>query len=106
MKRVLFTLIIILTTLGLSAQTRVYTPTLKSPATNDTSQMPNVTVSWNAISGSTELKYEMQIDTSPQFNSPALKDTIQVLLTGYTNHELLFNTTYYWRVRAIDQGDT
>jgi hypothetical protein len=106
MKRILFFLSAFLFTLGLSAQVKVYTPTLKSPANNDTAKMPNVTLSWNAISGSTGLKYELQLDTVTTFDSPMLKDTVQELLTGYTTSELYFNQVYYWRVRAIDMGET
>jgi hypothetical protein len=106
MKRVLFLLAAALFTLSISAQVKVYTPSLKSPANNDTAQMPNVTLSWHAIAGSTGLMYEVQMDTAVTFDSPILKDTVLVLLTGYTNHELMFNQKYFWRVRAIDLGET
>ena len=88
------------------AGTEVYSPTLKNPADNAVDQMPNLTVSWNAIVGSTGLKYEVQIDTSQNFNSPKLTDTTLTLLAGYTAHELMFGVKYYWRVRAKDLGQT
>ncbi|MDP4281292.1 MAG: T9SS type A sorting domain-containing protein [Bacteroidota bacterium] len=106
MKRSLLTLFVSIMVLGLSAQTEVYTPSLLSPSNGDSLKMPNVTLSWNAISGSTNLKYEIQVDTSANFNSPLKKDTTQTLLTGYSTFELRFNQTYYWRVRAIDLGET
>jgi len=105
MKRFLFSLLCVIITAGLSAQPRVYTPSLNSPANNAINQMPDVSIHWNAITGSLNLHYQVQLDTTPSFNSP-LKDTTLLLLTGYKNHELLFNKKYYWRVRAIDMGET
>lgn len=106
MKRFLSVLLLSLFAAVTMAGTEVYTPTLRSPVDDTINQMPNVTVSWNAIVGSTGLQYEVQLDTSINFNSPKLTDTIQLLLTGYTTHALLFSTKYYWRVRAIDLGLT
>jgi len=68
--------------------------------------VPDLYVSWNAIAGSTNLQYQVQIDTTLNFNSPLKVDTTQLLLTGYKTHELLFGQRYYWRVRAIDEGQT
>jgi hypothetical protein len=102
MKRSLLSLLFLVLVPLLYAQEAVYTPTPKSPASGALNQMPNVTVSWYAITGSTNLKYQFQMDTSQLFNSPLKVDTTQLLITGYTAHELLFNIVYYWRVRAID----
>ncbi|MCX6281430.1 MAG: T9SS type A sorting domain-containing protein [Bacteroidetes bacterium] len=106
MKRILSILLLSLFAAVTLAGTEVYIPTLKTPADNAVDQMPNVTISWNAIVGSTGLKYEVQIDTSANFNSSKLTDTTLTLLTGYTTHELLFGVKYKWRVRAIDLGQT
>ena len=106
MKRILSVLLLSLFAAVAMAGTEVYTPTLRSPVDDTINQMPNVTVSWNAIVGSINLQYEVQLDTNVNFNSPKLSDTVQVLLTGFTTHGLLFNTKYYWRVRAIDLGET
>jgi Secretion system C-terminal sorting domain len=106
MKRILFSLLCFIVTIGLSAQPRVYTPSLNSPANNAINQMPNVSIHWNAITGSLNLQYQAQLDTTPAFNSALLVDTTMVLLTGYKGHDLLFNKKYYWRVRAIDNGET
>jgi hypothetical protein len=106
MKRILSVLLLALITSWSFAGIEVYAPTLKSPADNAPDQMPNVTLSWNAVVGSTGLQYQIQIDTSLQFNSAALQDTTQVLLAGYTAHQLFFGAKYYWRVRAIDLGQT
>jgi hypothetical protein len=105
MKRSLLSLLFLVLFTVLFAQERVYTPTPKFPENNALNQMPNVTVSWYAITGSMNLKYQFQLDTTVLFNSPLKVDTTQLLITGYTTHELFFNTKYFWRVRAID-GET
>lgn len=105
MKKILLSLVTLILATGLAAQPLVYTPSLKSPQNNAVKQMPNVTVSWYAISGSLNLQYELQIDTTMAFNSPLKIDVIQLLITGYKTNQLFYGTTYYWRVRAID-GDT
>ena len=102
MKRSLLSLLFLVLVTVLVAQERVYTPTPKFPENNALNQMPNVTISWYAISGSLNLQYQVQLDTTILFNSPSKVDTTQLLITGYTTHELLFNKKYYWRVRAID----
>ncbi len=106
MKRYLLVLFVFLLSAGLMAQIDAYKPTLKSPANAAENQVPNVILSWNAITGSLGLQYQIQLDTAMSFNSPLLVDTTLLLLTGYTTHELIFGQTYYWRVRSKDQGQT
>jgi photosystem II stability/assembly factor-like uncharacterized protein len=106
MKRYFFTFFLSLVAVGMMAQPKVYTPTLKSPDNNATSQMPDVSVSWNAITGSTGLQYELAFDTTATFNSPLFFDTIQTLYTGYKTRDLIFGQRYFWKVRAIDEGVT
>jgi hypothetical protein len=105
MKKILLSLLTFIIVTGLAAQPMVYTPALKSPENLADKQMPDVTVSWYAIAGSLNLKYQLQIDTTANFNSPLKISVVQTLITGYQTNKLLFGTTYYWRVRAID-GDT
>lgn len=105
MKKIFLSLVTLILATGLSAQPLVYTPALKSPVNAAIKQMPNVTVSWYAIAGTLNLQYQVQIDTSANFDSPLKIDHVQSLLTGYTTDKLLFGTQYFWRVRAID-GDT
>jgi len=102
MKKALFLLIFVAVSLGMAAQTLVYTPELKNPANDATNQMPDVVVSWYAVAGSLNLQYQLQVDTSMNFNSSQLVDVTQTLITGYQMSNLFFNTKYYWRVRAID----
>ena len=106
MKRIISLLFSLLSAISLMAQTDVYTPTLKTPVDSANNQVPNVMLSWNAIAGSTGLQYQIQVDTTANFNSPMKVDTTQTLLTGFRTHELIFGQTYYWRVRAIDLGQT
>jgi len=102
MKKVLFLLLFAAVSLGLAAQTFVYTPSLKFPANDATGQMPDIVLSWYAVAGTLTLQYQVQVDTSMNFNSSLLIDHTQTLVTGYQTNNLRFNTTYYWRVRAID----
>jgi len=106
MKRLLLVLLTITFATTMLAQVKVYTPTLKSPANDAIDQMPDAYLSWNAITGSLGLQYRVQIDTTMAFNSPLLMDTTQILLTGYKTRLLLFGQKYYWRVQAIDLGQT
>lgn len=106
MKRILFSLFFLVFSIGLYSQPDVYTPSLNSPANNSINQMPDVPIHWNAITGSNNLRYQVQLDTSSSFSSSLLRDTTLVLLSGYKTYNLLFNTKYYWRVRAIDNGQT
>ncbi len=106
MKRYIFTLFLLSAAFSIMAEQLVYTPALKSPADNAINQMPNVPLSWYAITGSTGLQYELTFDTTANFNSPLMFDTIQTLLTGYRTKNLLFGKVYYWKVRAIDNGNT
>jgi photosystem II stability/assembly factor-like uncharacterized protein len=106
MKRYFFTFFLLCAAVTIMAQPKVYTPTLKSPTDSSTNEMPDVTLTWNAITGSTNLQYQMQLDTTSAFTSTSKIDTIQVLYTGYKTKNLLFGKVYYWRVRAIDNGET
>ena len=106
MKRLLSIVLLTLFAAISMAGTVVYTPVLKSPPKDSVNMMPNLYISWHAVAGSTGLQYNVQLDTTPNFNSSQLVDTTLLLLTGYKAHELLFGVKYYWRVKAIDQGQT
>ncbi|MBM3403502.1 MAG: T9SS type A sorting domain-containing protein [Bacteroidetes bacterium] len=105
MKRSFLFLLFLLLAGFVFSQTDVYTPTLKTPADNAVDQMPNVVLSWSAISGSLNLTYELELDTTAAFNSPLKKDTVMVLITGYKTRNLFFGKDYFWRVRALDNGE-
>ena len=105
MKRYLLSFLFLVLISAVFAQERVYTPTPKAPENDAANQMPDAVISWYAITGSLNLQYQLQVDTTMLFNSPLKIDTTQLLVTGYKTRELLFNQKYYWRVRAID-GET
>lgn len=105
MKKLLSTLIflVIISILHLGAQSRVYTPNLISPEDGETEQVPNIVLNWEAVSGMHGIvKYDLQVDTDPAFSNP---QTYNTELSGYQIEYLLFATTYYWRVRAVDGPD-
>jgi hypothetical protein len=77
---------------------------LVSPTNNNINQPPNALLDWNVLSGI--LGYEVQIDTTNNFNSSLLQ-TFSVGATSQTlTANLNFGTTWYWRVRAFHQTDT
>jgi photosystem II stability/assembly factor-like uncharacterized protein len=106
MKKIFLSLFSFILALGLFAQPDVYTPQLKSPDSAAIDQMPSTDLSWYAVTGTVNLQYQVQMDTTMAFNSPLLTDTVQTLLAGYKTSQLIFDTRYYWRVRAIDAGQT
>ncbi|NVO01902.1 MAG: T9SS type A sorting domain-containing protein [Bacteroidetes bacterium] len=96
MKRSLFTLFFIIFAIQIFANTTIYAPTLNSPANGAIDQMPNALLDWSAVSGATS--YEVQIDQDSLFPAPT---SYIATVTAKNASELLFNTKYYWRVRAL-----
>ncbi len=86
-------------------------PAISSPASG-ASTWTGVTLNWNAVSGSDF--YEMQIDTSPNFDSPIFDEFMKGYInsSSYNNDteefvsNLFFGETYFWRVRAVAAADT
>lgn len=78
------------------AQEKIYAPTLASPADGSANIHPSILLDWNPVASAA--KYELWIDTSSTFTTPA---KYYSLSTAYTVDNLFFNTLYYWRVRAI-----
>ncbi len=75
------------------------------PAQGVARQGADVTFQWT---GGGYEKYQLQIDSSLNFNSSLLIDTLG---TDRIYHNLVvgshhYNTTYYWRIRAITSYDT
>ncbi|HQP90514.1 MAG TPA: fibronectin type III domain-containing protein, partial [Bacteroidales bacterium] len=96
MKRILiFGLIILGILVNISAQDKIIPPTPLLPA--DTSSNLNVkfNIDWTSVSGA--VSYELQLDTNSAFTAPV---TIQTMYSAYTINNLMYGTTYYWRVRA------
>lgn len=55
-------------------------------------------------------RYQMQLDTTPEFNSPELQTVMESASSSsnayHTYYDLLFGTTYYRRVRECHSRDT
>ena len=57
---------------------------------------------WSAVSGADS--YELVVSTSPSFDNPTILKVGTYALTGtawQSNINLDYNTTYYWKIRAI-----
>ena len=77
-------------------------PTLSSP--NDGTIYTSVvkpTVSWNSVSGAN--KYILDWDIESSFSSPRFR-TYTTTYTYVNLTALSYGTTYYWRVRAVNES--
>jgi len=75
-------------------------PTLSSPANNATDQPLSLNLVWNSVSDATS--YDYQVSTVSDFSSLVKSGntaSTQVNISGLSNE-----TTYYWRVRALNSG--
>ena len=87
------------------------TPVMNSPS-NGSTTWSGVTLDWYAVSGSQ--KYQMQLDTTPNFNSPVLRIVTENYVNSSSSNwdtdeycdNLFFGVNYFWRVRAWIPGDT
>jgi len=91
-------------TLDIGGRTDTYTvttttgiPSLVSPGVDETGVVRPVTFSWNAVPGAQ--KYNLQVDDDSDFSSPIVD--IETTNTSYEVSTLSSNTTYYWRVNAL-----
>ena len=75
-------------------------PTQISPADGSPVPVGDVTFTWNSVAGASG--YQIQIDTVDTFDSPALIDAT-VTDPNYT--ATLSLSTWYWRVRALPDGE-
>ena len=99
----LITFILLFITVGVMAQTRVYAPALRAPENEDDEQNPNVMLDWDAVTGQETITYEAQIATQEDFADAVTFP--QTDLTAQSTEDLLFGQTYFWRVRAHDDGE-
>jgi hypothetical protein len=102
MKRI-STVILLLVSFNLFAGVTIYAPALKTPANAATKQAPDVLLDWDAVTGVIGLHYEVQVALDESFTNPVNYSTD---LTSIKTSELLFNTQYFWKVRAIDNTGT
>ncbi|MBR3797779.1 MAG: hypothetical protein IKK36_02520, partial [Bacteroidales bacterium] len=85
--------------------------TLSSPTNNSTGSSTRRTFEWNNNKGSSS--YIFQLDTTPNFNSNVLfvtnvesSTTNNVTNISTSIQNMLYGTTHYWRVCAINDVDT
>ncbi len=87
--------------------------TLITPTDGQTNvNSSGITLNWNAHHGIDN--YQLQLDSVPNFNSPGLVDILKLYINTNNNNfdtqhntgVLTANTTYYWRVRALNAVDT
>jgi hypothetical protein len=97
MKKYLFTAVLALFTLVITAQVKVEPPVLKTPADSSINHMPNVILDWNAVIGASE--YQLQVGYDNEFNNIVLDSITD--LAAIQASQLFFGTYFSWRVRAI-----
>ena len=86
-------------------------PSISSPAAGSDNWV-GVTLNWNSVTGSQF--YQVQIDTTPQFNSSLFYSATKAYINSVSSNSdtqenppaLRFGQNYYWRVRAYISGDT
>jgi len=74
---------------------------LKKPNNNSVDNDLNVNLRWDDISGLT--KYEYQVDDNPEFSSPDVELTENIIEPA---KNLLYGTQYFWRLRGRHELDT
>ena len=95
--------LLLLLSVSVFGQNRVYSPTLIEPENGDLGLVPNVLLDWSAVTGnSLIIMYEVQLSVTEDFVSPVTFP--QTDITSYEMSNLIFGQQYYWRVRAYD-GD-
>ena len=97
----LFLLLISISVLG---QTKIYAPNLSAPENMETNQMPDVILDWEAVTGITlDITYELQLANNYEFTDAYTFPRTSVTATSMSN--LIFGANYFWRVRAYDSED-
>ena len=77
-------------------------PVLSSPPDETTDIQYNPTFIWNSVSDATS--YNLEVSTSQDFSTAVFLET-DIITTGYSVEELNANTTYFWRVNAVIEGE-
>ncbi len=98
------TLLILLLSVSLSGQDRIYAPELRAPEDGQTNQYPNVLLDWDAVTGQTnDITYEVQVATKMDFSDAITLDRTR--LTAIQTEDLPFGQKFYWRVMAFDAAE-
>lgn len=101
MKKILTFLTLIVIFINTPGFASMYEPTLTTPTDGATNQTPYLFLNWTAVPGA--FSYKIEIDTNSGFSNP-IKYTVTMTAEYISN--LLFSTTYYWRVKAIGISDS
>ncbi len=100
MKRILITLLVLVSLSRAGAQT-LNTPSLISPVNNALNQSPDALLDWGAVTNATT--YEVHYGTDPALTSFSV---FNVSSSQVNCSNLLFGTTYYWQVKARSATDS
>jgi photosystem II stability/assembly factor-like uncharacterized protein len=102
MKKIITTCLALLFSVTIAlGQTGIGIPSLTAPENEAENRMPNVIFNWTAVIGATG--YHVLLATDEDFNNIVL-DTI-TNLSALQNQYLAFNTTHYWKVRTVIDGN-
>ncbi|MCF6341283.1 MAG: T9SS type A sorting domain-containing protein [Bacteroidales bacterium] len=96
------TLLFLLFSTTVFGEVNIYPPTLRTPDDGGKGLPTDVLLDWDAVTGETlNITYEVQLATDADFTDPFFVITP---LTAIQTENLLFGNTYYWKVRAFDDG--
>jgi hypothetical protein len=84
--------------------TVVGTPTLAAPATGSINEPVTLALSWNPVASATS--YSLQVSSDSTFTGPLFYSQSGLPSTSQTVSAMANNTTYYWRVNAMNAGGT
>ena len=99
----ILSLVLLLFSISVFGQTKIYAPNLRAPENMEIEQPPDVLLDWDAVTGITlNITYEAQLATNPEFTEAVTFTQTDVTAQAMSN--LLFGVTYYWHVKAYDDG--
>ncbi len=75
-------------------------PILSSPINNSTGISISPALTWQSVSGADY--YRLEVNMQPDFTGTIIFDVDTLSDTSYTITGLMNNSTYYWRVRALN----
>ena len=97
-------LFLLLFSISVFGQSKIYAPNLRAPENMEIDQVPDAMLDWDAVTGITlDITYEAQLATNPEFSDAVTFPQTDV--TAQTMSSLLFGGTYYWHVKAFDDGN-
>ena len=103
MKKIFTAIIFLIISIGIVAQTDLYSPTQISPDSSELYQTPDQFLDWNPVVGSGVITYEVYLDTDQAFPNPVIFKTNY---SAVQNTELMFGQQYFWKVRAMEGENT